>query len=168
MIRYRQGSMSMRAKEMTFQSPLPPIPEPPHTFPPPPARPHTSPPPPCTPSHFPTPTLHTRSPSLQVNPVKRITIQGIKEHKWFMEDLPAYLFPLPGDKDSAQIDAVVLAEVCQKLSVSPGEVGVAMNSPGLVHFCTGPGNEATCTGISPTLQTHAAHSSSHCDAESFS
>ena len=142
----------MRAEEMTFQSPLPRIPEPPHTFLP----------PPYTPAHFPTPTLHTRSPLLQVNPVKRITIQGIKEHKWFMEDLPAYLFPLPGDKDSAQINSVVLAEVCQKLSVSPGEVGVAIDYPsmnnqfiavqqvyaGPVHFCAGPGSEATCTGIS--------------------
>ena len=44
-----------------------------------------------------------------------------------MEDLPAYLFPLVGDKDAAQIDSVVLAEVCQKLSVSAVEVGVAID-----------------------------------------
>jgi len=78
------------------------------------------------PSHLSVPVVDLLTQMLQVNPVKRITIQGIKEHKWFMEDLPAYLFPLPGDKDSAQIDAVVLAEVCQKLSVSPGEVLAAV------------------------------------------
>ena len=33
---------------------------------------------------------------VQVSPVKRITIEGIRQHEWFMEDLPAYLFPLPG------------------------------------------------------------------------
>ena len=60
---------------------------------------------------------------LQVNPVKRITIQGIREHLWFQEDLPSYLFPLPGDIDSTQIDSAALAEVCQKLSVKAAEVG---------------------------------------------
>lgn len=57
--------------------------------------------------------------------MKRITIQGIKEHRWFMEDLPTYLFPLPGERDATQIDSTVLAEVCQKLSVSAVEVGAS-------------------------------------------
>ena len=59
--------------------------------------------------------------------MKRITIQGIKEHRWFMEDLPTYLFPLPGERDATQIDSTVLAEVCQKLSVSAAEVGMSLS-----------------------------------------
>ena len=43
-----------------------------------------------------------------------------------MEDLPTYLFPLPGERDATQIDSTVLAEVCQKLSVSAAEVGVSL------------------------------------------
>ena len=42
-----------------------------------------------------------------------------------MEDLPTYLFPLPGERDATQIDSTVLAEVCQKLSVSAAEVGAS-------------------------------------------
>ena len=33
---------------------------------------------------------------LQVHPVRRITILQIREHPWFVKDLPPYLFPLPG------------------------------------------------------------------------
>ena len=62
----------------------------------------------------------------QVSPVKRITIEGIRQHEWFMEDLPAYLFPLPGETVHTEIDSSVLAEVCQKLSVSPSDVLAAI------------------------------------------
>lgn len=63
---------------------------------------------------------------IQVSPVKRITIEGIREHNWFKLDLPDYLFPLAGDADATQIDSSVLAEVCQKLSVSASEVLTAI------------------------------------------
>ena len=63
---------------------------------------------------------------VQVSPVKRITIEGICQHEWFMEDLPAYLFPLPGQTAHTEIDSSVLAEVCQKLSVSPSDVLAAI------------------------------------------
>lgn len=67
-------------------------------------------------------------PCPQVNPVRRVTIQQIREHSWFRQDLPKYLFPLPGEHDYNQIDTNVLSEVCQKLSVSSEEVLTALRS----------------------------------------
>ncbi len=64
----------------------------------------------------------------QVNPVKRITIQGIKDHAWFKEDLSPYLFPLPGHNAATQIDSGALSEVSQKLSVPVAEVIAAVRS----------------------------------------
>ena len=61
----------------------------------------------------------------KVNPVRRITIQGIRDHPWFTVDLPDYLFPL-GDPGATQMDNLALSEVCQKLGVSPHEVVAAV------------------------------------------
>ena len=61
----------------------------------------------------------------KVNPVRRITIQGIREHPWFTVDLPDYLFPL-GDPGASQMDSLALSEVCQKLGVPPHEVVAAV------------------------------------------
>ena len=58
--------------------------------------------------------------------MKRITIKQIRQHEWFVEDLPGYLFPLPGETAHTEIDSSVLAEVCQKLSVSPSDVMAAI------------------------------------------
>lgn len=80
------------------------------------------------PSHLTTEVVDLISQMLHVNPVKRITIQGIRDHPWFREDLPTYLFPLPGEIDSTQIDSAALAEVCQKLSVKAAEVIGAIRS----------------------------------------
>ena len=71
---------------------------------------------------------HTHLKPPQVNPVKRITIQQIKEHEWFKQDLAEYLFPPLGETNHAQIDSSALAEVCQKLSVPPQEVITAIRS----------------------------------------
>jgi serine/threonine protein kinase len=67
---------------------------------------------------------------LQVNPVRRITIQGIRDHRWFTVDLPDYLFPL-GDPGATQMDNLALSEVCQKLGVSPHEVVAAVKGGNL-------------------------------------
>lgn len=32
---------------------------------------------------------------LQVDPMKRATIEDVKKHEWFQKDLPGYLFPSP-------------------------------------------------------------------------
>lgn len=33
--------------------------------------------------------------TLQVDPMKRATIEDVKKHEWFQKDLPGYLFPSP-------------------------------------------------------------------------
>ena len=66
---------------------------------------------------------------LQVNPVKRITIQQIKDHEWFQKDLPDYLFPQYNqDTTNNAIDLAAVNEVCQKLAVKMQEVVAAIQS----------------------------------------
>jgi len=61
-----------------------------------------------------------------VNPVKRITIQGIVEHEWFRQDLPEHLFPPLGEMGVAQIDSTVIADVCRLLDVPANDVMAAV------------------------------------------
>ena len=75
-------------------------------------------------------------PLLQVNPVKRITIQGIREHRWFTVSLPDYLFPL-GDPGASHMDSLALSEVCQKLGVPSHEVVAAVRGGEWQFVCGG-------------------------------
>ncbi|EDW86186.1 uncharacterized protein Dwil_GK16296, isoform B [Drosophila willistoni] len=59
---------------------------------------------------------------LQVDPLKRATIEEIKKHEWFQKDLPAYLFPSSIEQDSNVIDTYAVAEVCTKFGVKESEV----------------------------------------------
>ncbi|KAI5712645.1 hypothetical protein M8J76_004432 [Diaphorina citri] len=63
---------------------------------------------------------------LQVDPIKRATIEDIKNHEWFKFELPAYLFPPPYQKDTSVIDTDAVAEVCEKFSVKESEVHNAL------------------------------------------
>lgn len=65
---------------------------------------------------------------LQVDPLKRATIEEIKKHEWFQRDLPAYLFPSPVEHDSSVIDTAAVEEVCEKFNVKPVEVHNALLS----------------------------------------
>lgn len=66
---------------------------------------------------------------LQVSPVKRTTIQQIKDHKWFQQDVPEYLFPQHSqDNTSNSIDPAVVNEVCQKLGAKMQDVFTAIQS----------------------------------------
>ena len=66
---------------------------------------------------------------LQVYPVKRITIQEIKDHEWFQQDLPEHLFPQKDQENTSDtIDPVVISEVCQKLGVKAEDVVAAIQS----------------------------------------
>lgn len=52
---------------------------------------------------------------LQVDPLKRISIDEIRAHPWFQINLPAYLAHAPDlEASAATIDEDVLAEVCDK------------------------------------------------------
>ncbi|XP_029719029.1 5'-AMP-activated protein kinase catalytic subunit alpha-2 [Aedes albopictus] len=65
---------------------------------------------------------------LQVDPLKRATIEEIKKHEWFQKDLPAYLFPSPVEQDSSVIDTHAVSEVCEKFGVKEQEVHNALLS----------------------------------------
>ncbi|KAL1129949.1 hypothetical protein AAG570_012893 [Ranatra chinensis] len=65
---------------------------------------------------------------LQIDPMKRATIEDIKKHEWFQKDLPAYLFPSPIDQDSSVIDIDAVTEVCEKFGVKEQEVHSALLS----------------------------------------
>ncbi|KFB52736.1 AGAP002686-PA-like protein [Anopheles sinensis] len=65
---------------------------------------------------------------LQVDPLKRATVEEIKKHEWFQKDLPAYLFPSPVEQDSSVIDTNAVTEVCDKFGVKAHEVHNALLS----------------------------------------
>lgn len=65
---------------------------------------------------------------LQVDPLKRATIEEIKKHDWFQHELPTYLFPSPVEQDSNVIDTTAVAEVCIKFTVKDSEVHNALLS----------------------------------------
>lgn len=65
---------------------------------------------------------------LQVDPLKRATVEEIKKHEWFQKDLPAYLFPSPVEQDSSVIDTHAVSEVCDKFGVKDQEVHNALLS----------------------------------------
>jgi 5'-AMP-activated protein kinase catalytic alpha subunit len=69
---------------------------------------------------------------LQVDPLKRATVEEIKKHEWFQKDLPSYLFPSPVEQDSSVIDTGAISEVCEKFGVKEIEVHNALLS-GDVH-----------------------------------
>ncbi|XP_044744553.1 5'-AMP-activated protein kinase catalytic subunit alpha-2 [Coccinella septempunctata] len=65
---------------------------------------------------------------LQIDPMKRATIEDIKKHEWFQKDCPAYLFPSPVEQDSSVIDTDAINEVCDKFGVKEKEVHNALLS----------------------------------------
>ncbi|XP_055380353.1 5'-AMP-activated protein kinase catalytic subunit alpha-2 [Condylostylus longicornis] len=65
---------------------------------------------------------------LQVDPLKRATIEEIKKHEWFQKDLPSYLFPSSIEQDSNVIDTYAVSEVCDKFGVKESEVHNALLS----------------------------------------
>ncbi|KAI4905337.1 hypothetical protein NFI96_015509, partial [Prochilodus magdalenae] len=59
---------------------------------------------------------------LQVDPLKRATIKDIREHEWFKQDLPGYLFPEDPSYDSTVVDEEAVREVCEKFESTEAEV----------------------------------------------
>lgn len=61
---------------------------------------------------------------LQVDPIKRATVQDIVQHEWFRKELPAYLFPSAPDSadGTTVIDYDTIGEVCDKLGVTEQDV----------------------------------------------
>ncbi|XP_077290028.1 AMP-activated protein kinase alpha subunit isoform X2 [Arctopsyche grandis] len=65
---------------------------------------------------------------LQVDPMKRASIEDIKKHEWFQKDLSEYLFPSPIEQDSSIIDTSAILEVCDKFGVKENEVHYSLLS----------------------------------------
>ncbi|KAM7410318.1 hypothetical protein PAMA_001658 [Pampus argenteus] len=59
---------------------------------------------------------------LQVDPLKRATIKDIREHEWFKQDLPGYLFPEDPSYDATVLDEEAVREVCEKFECTESEV----------------------------------------------
>ncbi|XP_049581438.1 5'-AMP-activated protein kinase catalytic subunit alpha-2 isoform X1 [Syngnathus scovelli] len=59
---------------------------------------------------------------LQVDPLKRATIKDIREHEWFKQDLPGYLFPEDPSYDTTVLDEEAVKEVCDKFECNESEV----------------------------------------------
>ncbi|CAL1592923.1 unnamed protein product [Knipowitschia caucasica] len=59
---------------------------------------------------------------LQVDPLKRATIKDIREHEWFKQDLPGYLFPEDPSYDTTVVDEEAVREVCEKFECTESEV----------------------------------------------
>ncbi|XP_056388950.1 5'-AMP-activated protein kinase catalytic subunit alpha-2 isoform X4 [Hyla sarda] len=58
---------------------------------------------------------------LQVDPLKRATIKDIREHDWFKQELPSYLFPEDPSYDANVIDDEAVKEVCEKFECTESE-----------------------------------------------
>lgn len=63
---------------------------------------------------------------LQVDPLKRATIDQIRDQEWFKVELPEYLFPAESDLDASIVDSQAVKEVCEKCQVTEGEVHNAL------------------------------------------
>ncbi|KAJ3599183.1 hypothetical protein NHX12_033146 [Muraenolepis orangiensis] len=59
---------------------------------------------------------------MQVDPLKRATIKDIREHEWFKQDLPGYLFPEDPSYDTNVLDEEAVREVCDKFECNESEV----------------------------------------------
>ncbi|XP_056460525.1 5'-AMP-activated protein kinase catalytic subunit alpha-2 [Gadus chalcogrammus] len=59
---------------------------------------------------------------LQVDPLKRATIKDIREHDWFKQNLPGYLFPEDPSYDTNVLDEEAVREVCDKFECTESEV----------------------------------------------
>uniref|UniRef100_A0AC35UC10 Non-specific serine/threonine protein kinase n=1 Tax=Rhabditophanes sp. KR3021 TaxID=114890 RepID=A0AC35UC10_9BILA len=63
---------------------------------------------------------------LQVDPMKRATINDILNHEWFKKDLPAYLFPPINESEASIIDIDAVREVCNKYGATEEDVTSAL------------------------------------------
>ncbi|KAJ1673525.1 Protein kinase, partial [Spiromyces aspiralis] len=70
---------------------------------------------------------------LVVDPLKRMTIAHVRQHPWFVENLPDYLKPLPDNIDLEHIQTIdyqIVGELERKLEKSPNEILDALKGRG--------------------------------------
>lgn len=81
-----------------------------------------------TPEHVGSSVSNLISKMLIVDPIQRASIKDIREHEWFKQSLPSYLFPTGTDVDASIIDTEVIQEVCEKCRVNEADVHSALLS----------------------------------------
>ncbi|KAI9288619.1 kinase-like domain-containing protein [Umbelopsis sp. AD052] len=84
-----------------------------------------------TPSFLSPETKYLLTSMLVVDPLKRITIQEIRQNPWFNVGLPEYLQPLPDTAEtlSQEIDESVLSELSKKMGYSRETIYKALSEP---------------------------------------
>ncbi|CAB1324172.1 unnamed protein product [Coregonus sp. 'balchen'] len=66
---------------------------------------------------------------LQVDPLKRATIKDIREHEWFKQDLPGYLFPEDLSYDATVLDEEAVREVYNRRIMTQASEFYLASSP---------------------------------------
>lgn len=51
-----------------------------------------------------------------------MSLCSVREHEWFKQDLPGYLFPEDPSYDSTVLDEEAVREVCEKFECTDSEV----------------------------------------------
>uniref|UniRef100_A0A1I8AQJ2 non-specific serine/threonine protein kinase n=1 Tax=Steinernema glaseri TaxID=37863 RepID=A0A1I8AQJ2_9BILA len=73
---------------------------------------------------------------LQVDPLKRATIKDIKNHAWFVVDLPSNLFPKDNESEVTIVDVAAVREVAKHYKVPETEVTTSLlNDEPHHHLC---------------------------------
>ncbi|ORY83780.1 kinase-like domain-containing protein [Protomyces lactucae-debilis] len=67
---------------------------------------------------------------LVVNPMNRITIEGIRDHAWFKEDLPDYLLPV-AEESFERVDDKVVTQLGKAMGYKPAEIKEALQHDGV-------------------------------------
>lgn len=68
---------------------------------------------------------------LVVNPMNRITIEGIREHAWFMEGLPEYLKPVVEESEFERMDDKIVGQLGKAMGYDAEEIKEALKHDGI-------------------------------------
>lgn len=68
---------------------------------------------------------------LVVNPINRITIEGIRDHDWFKEGLPDYLKPFLEESEFERMDDKIVGQLGKAMGYGPEEIKEALKKDGV-------------------------------------
>lgn len=68
---------------------------------------------------------------LVVNPINRITIEGIRDHAWFKEGLPDYLKPLVEESEFERMDDKIVGQLGKAMGYGTEEIKEALKQDGV-------------------------------------
>ncbi|CDH54751.1 snf1-like protein kinase ssp2 [Lichtheimia corymbifera JMRC:FSU:9682] len=88
------------------------------------------------PSYLSPETKYLLTSMLVVDPMKRITIQEIRQNPWFNKNLPEYLMPLPDTEDELcrPVDDAIAHELSKKMGYPEDKVQKALHAPENNHI----------------------------------